>query len=72
MQIEFYPDENRQIIIDYLVEQKTVNPTADNNWTFTKFPEGVKVVFEAAKNAEKVLTEDSQIKYLGEGKYTFK
>ena len=72
MQIEFYPDENRQIIIDYLVEQKTVNPTADNNWTFTKFPEGVKVVFEASKNAEKVLTEDSQIKYLGEGKYSFK
>lgn len=77
MQIEFYPDENRQIIIDYILEQKTVNPTADNNWTFTKFPEGVKVVFESSKDAVKVLSEDSNIKYVGEGtdgfgKYTFK
>ena len=76
-QIEFYPDENRQSIIDYLLEQKTVNPTADNNWTFAKFPEGVKVVFESSKNAVKVLSEDSNIKYVGEGtdgfgKYTFK
>ena len=72
MQIELYPDENRQIIIDYLVEQKTVNPTADNNWTFTKFPEGVKVVFEASEKAKDVLSEGSPIKHLGERKYTFK
>ena len=76
-QIEVYPDENRQAIIDYILEQKTINPSADNNWTFAPFPAGVKVVFESSKNAVQVLTDDSSIKYVGEGsdgfgKYTFK
>ena len=76
-QIEVYPDENRQTIIDYILAQKTINPSADNNWTFAPFPTGVKVMFESSKNAVQVLSDDSRIEYVGEGsdgfgKYTFK
>ncbi|MCF6137699.1 bifunctional 2',3'-cyclic-nucleotide 2'-phosphodiesterase/3'-nucleotidase [Pseudalkalibacillus berkeleyi] len=28
------PDENRQILIDYILEKQTINPTADQNWSF--------------------------------------
>lgn len=76
-QVEIYPDENRQAIIDYILEQKTINPSADNNWTFAPFPVGVNVVFESSKNAVQVLSDDSNIQYVGEGtdgfgKYTIK
>ena len=75
--MEIYPDENRQAIIDYILEQKTINPSADNNWTFAPFPAGVNLVFQSSKNAVQVLSDDSNIQYVGEGtdgfgKYTFK
>ncbi|WP_196158385.1 bifunctional 2',3'-cyclic-nucleotide 2'-phosphodiesterase/3'-nucleotidase [Reinekea sp. G2M2-21] len=31
------PDKNRDVIANYLLTQKTINPSADNNWTFTDF-----------------------------------
>lgn len=35
------PDENRQIIIDYIKEKKTIDPSADGNWKFINLsPEG--------------------------------
>lgn len=50
------PDENRQILMDYMMEQGQINPCADHNWslapipgnqatiTFTTSPEAVKYV----------------------------
>ncbi|MEO9275243.1 bifunctional 2',3'-cyclic-nucleotide 2'-phosphodiesterase/3'-nucleotidase [Marinomonas sp. 5E14-1] len=31
------PDKNRDVVANYLLSQKTVNPAADNNWSFTDF-----------------------------------
>lgn len=65
--VEIYPDENRQAIIDYILAEKTIDPSADGNWKFAKLPANVNVVFESSKKAVDVLSADSNIKYIGEG-----
>ena len=65
--VEIYPDENRQAIIDYILGEKTIDPTADGNWKFAPIPDGVKVVFESSKKAVDVLETNSNIQYVGEG-----
>ncbi|WP_341320933.1 bifunctional 2',3'-cyclic-nucleotide 2'-phosphodiesterase/3'-nucleotidase [Solibacillus sp. FSL H8-0523] len=64
---EIYPDENRQAIIDYILEEKTIDPSADGNWKFAPIPAGVNVVFESSKKAVNVLEGNTTIEYIGEG-----
>lgn len=65
--IEIYPDENRQTIIDYILAEKTIDPSADGNWKFAALPANATIVFESSKQAEKVIPADGRIKYVGEG-----
>lgn len=65
--IEIYPDENRQTIIDYILAEKTIDPSADGNWKFAALPANATIVFESSKQAEKVIPADGNIKYVGEG-----
>ncbi|GLC89439.1 bifunctional 2',3'-cyclic-nucleotide 2'-phosphodiesterase/3'-nucleotidase [Lysinibacillus piscis] len=72
-----YAYENRQAIVDYILATKTINPAADNNWSFVPFPANTKVIYNSAKDAQKVIPAGSKIEYLGDteggfGKYLIK
>jgi len=59
------PDENRQVLIDYLTETETVNPSADSNWSFTDLPGEVTATFESAAAAQEAIPEDAAISFAG-------
>lgn len=60
-----YAHENRQAIIDYIIEKGTINPQANNNWKFVDFPANTKVVFQTADVAKDYIPEGSNIEYIG-------
>ncbi|QVY61305.1 bifunctional 2',3'-cyclic-nucleotide 2'-phosphodiesterase/3'-nucleotidase [Cytobacillus gottheilii] len=58
------PDENRQIIINYITETKTINPAADGNWTFAPIAKDTKVSFESSPKARDYIASGSPISYV--------
>ena len=59
------PDENRQVIIDYLTATGTVDPEADRNWTFAPVEGDVTVTFESGPDAEGYIPEGVELEYGG-------
>lgn len=69
--------ENRQVIINYILEEKNINPSADGNWRFTDSIKGVDVRFLTADKAKDLVGKDGDVVYLepskqeGFGEYRF-
>jgi 2',3'-cyclic-nucleotide 2'-phosphodiesterase / 3'-nucleotidase len=71
------PDENRNVIIDYIMEKGTINPEADGNWNFAAIKGDVNVVFETSPEAQKYIHDSRTYKYIstedsGFAKYSIK
>ena len=71
------PDENRNVIIDYIMEKKTIDPEADGNWSFAPVKGNANVVFETSLKAQDYIKDSSTYKFLGKqengfGKYSIK
>ncbi|MFS1664670.1 bifunctional 2',3'-cyclic-nucleotide 2'-phosphodiesterase/3'-nucleotidase [Streptococcus sp. zg-JUN1979] len=56
--------ENRQAIINYIISEKVINPTADKNWTFTDTIKDLDLRFLTAERAKDLLTPQDNLIYL--------
>lgn len=59
------PDKNRDVVANYLLSQKTINPTADNNWSFTDFGKA-KVQFVTSPKARDMASDKMSYQSLDE------
>ncbi|MCA1061390.1 bifunctional 2',3'-cyclic-nucleotide 2'-phosphodiesterase/3'-nucleotidase [Rossellomorea aquimaris] len=71
------PDENRNVIINYIMEKGSINPEADGNWNFTPIHGNVNVVFETSPKAQEYIKDARTYKYIetldsGFAKYSIK
>ncbi|MBM7636675.1 bifunctional 2',3'-cyclic-nucleotide 2'-phosphodiesterase/3'-nucleotidase [Streptococcus saliviloxodontae] len=57
--------ENRQVLIDYIVSEKVINPSADNNWSFTDSIKGADLRFLSSETAQNHLADNKNITYVG-------
>jgi 2',3'-cyclic-nucleotide 2'-phosphodiesterase/3'-nucleotidase len=59
------PDTNRDVLANYIIEEQTLDPSADGNWSFAPVPGDVRVVFSTSARADKALTPASSIEKIG-------
>jgi 2',3'-cyclic-nucleotide 2'-phosphodiesterase/3'-nucleotidase len=62
------PDTNRDVIVRYVHEQGTINPSADGNWTFKSLP-GTTAVFQSGPRARQFIADvkGAKIEDAGDG-----
>jgi len=58
------PDENRQIVIDYIRENGTINPSADNNWSLAFIKGNTTITFETSPEAKSFAEKISTMEFL--------
>lgn len=64
------PDENRTILANYIFDQKTINPSADKNWSFAPLGGKANVTFTTSPSAIDV-AKSMGFAHVGEGENGF-
>ncbi|TPW29762.1 bifunctional 2',3'-cyclic-nucleotide 2'-phosphodiesterase/3'-nucleotidase [Martelella alba] len=66
------PDTNRDVIVRYIVDKGTINPSADFNWTFKPMP-GTTATFETGPRATNYIADvkGAKIEAAGDGQNGF-
>lgn len=59
------PDESRQVLINYITNQGTVNPSADHNWKFAPVGGAAKLIFNSSPAAKSFADASQNIKDVG-------
>lgn len=58
-------EENRQILMDYITANKTINPSVDHNWSLAPIGADINVTFTSSPKAEAYATAGGSIAYTG-------
>ena len=59
-----YAYENREAIMDYMIAEETIDPSADGNWKFVSVDGDVNIVFETSAKAQGFIPADSGIEFV--------
>ncbi|HET8729267.1 MAG TPA: bifunctional 2',3'-cyclic-nucleotide 2'-phosphodiesterase/3'-nucleotidase [Alphaproteobacteria bacterium] len=59
------PDENRTVLINYIMAQGTIDPSADGNWSLAPIGGDVQVTFQTGPGAAAYLEDRDDVELLG-------
>ncbi|MFC4559575.1 bifunctional 2',3'-cyclic-nucleotide 2'-phosphodiesterase/3'-nucleotidase [Virgibacillus kekensis] len=59
--------QNRQVIIQYIQEKGTIDPSADGNWSFAPIDGNPLLTFQSSPDAQQFIQPDGNISHIGEG-----
>ncbi|MDY0407059.1 bifunctional 2',3'-cyclic-nucleotide 2'-phosphodiesterase/3'-nucleotidase [Virgibacillus sp. 179-BFC.A HS] len=59
--------ENRQVVIDYIQQNGTIDPSADDNWSFAPISGNPLLTFQSSPDARQFIQENENITYQGIG-----
>ncbi|WP_188454784.1 bifunctional 2',3'-cyclic-nucleotide 2'-phosphodiesterase/3'-nucleotidase [Virgibacillus oceani] len=59
--------QNRQVVIQYIQENETIDPSADGNWSFAPIDGNPELTFQSSPDAQQLIQPDGNIAYIGEG-----
>jgi len=60
------PDENRTVLANYIMDEKTIDPKADGNWHLAPVGNASKVTFVTSPKASNAANAPSNISFIGE------
>ena len=65
------PDTNRDVLVRYIIENRTINPSADDNWRFAETTGNANLIFETGPAAKAHAEARDDIAYLGDAESGF-